>query len=106
MKDSEWSAIKGEVEKWAKGKNMDVSELLKIQSRKQESAQHKEEAKEHTKEQEEDMKKRVAALSPEKAEERYAYLSSKPLSELTDLEYMERIALAAKPSVKNKPQKG
>lgn len=41
----------------------------------------------------EEVKKKVQGLSPEMAEERYNYLLSRPISELTDAEYAERLAL-------------
>lgn len=65
----------------------------------------------HQREEEEvhaqEVKKKVEALSPQMAEERYNYLLSKSLSELTDAEYEERLALAEKLSdkPKKKPEK-
>jgi hypothetical protein len=45
---------------------------------------------------EQDVKKKLDGLTPQMAEERYNYLSSRPISELTDAEYEERLALAEK----------
>jgi len=45
---------------------------------------------------EEEVKKRLDSFTPQMAEERYDYLSKKPISELTDAEYEERLALAEK----------
>ena len=42
--------------------------------------------------------KKVASLSPETAVERYNYLESKPITELSESEYAERLALAEKMS--------
>jgi ketosteroid isomerase-like protein len=43
---------------------------------------------------EDEAKKKLDSLTPQMAEERYNYLSGKPISELTDAEYEERLALA------------
>ena len=40
------------------------------------------------------VKEKLDSLTPQMAEERYNYLSGKPISELTDAEYEERLALA------------
>ncbi len=45
---------------------------------------------------EEEVKKKLDGLTPQMAEERYDYLSRRPISELTDAEYEERLALAEK----------
>jgi hypothetical protein len=45
---------------------------------------------------EEVVKKKLDGLTPQMVEERYDYLSTKPISELTDAEYEERLALAEK----------
>jgi hypothetical protein len=45
---------------------------------------------------EEEAKKKLDGLTPQMAEERYNYLSGRPISELTDAEYEERLALAEK----------
>jgi hypothetical protein len=94
---SQWSNIRATVEKWAKGKDLDVVESLKIQSSKAEVKQDKVDSKE----QKADIKKKVEKLSPEKAEERYRYLQSRPISELTDAEIEERLVLAQRPSEKD-----
>jgi ketosteroid isomerase-like protein len=54
----------------------------------------------HWKQLEEEAKKKLEGITPQMAEERYEYLSSKPISELTDDEYEERLALAKKLSEK------
>lgn len=41
----------------------------------------------------EEVRKKVQSMSPEKAEERYNHLLKIPISELTDSEYAERLAL-------------
>jgi predicted Fe-S protein YdhL (DUF1289 family) len=108
MRESEWSNLKGEVQRWAKEKDLEQSEVLKVQPHKAEQAQTKAEPKESNLDPEEikaEVKKRLASYSPEKAEERYNYLLSKPVMELNDVEFQERIALAARPSVKTKDQK-
>ena len=102
MNQSEWSNIKAEAEKWAKGKNLEVSETIRLQGHKSEQAQEREEPEVDPKEQAAELKKRLDGLTPEKAEQRYNYLASKPLSELSDVEYQERIALAARASMKQK----
>lgn len=52
------------------------------------------------KESDEELKKKLDSLSPQAAEERYQYLSSRPIAELTDAEYGERLALAQRLSGK------
>jgi hypothetical protein len=49
---------------------------------------------------EEELKEKLDGLSPQEAEERYSYLNGKSISELTDAEYEERLALALKLSDK------
>jgi len=49
----------------------------------------------------EELKRKLDSLSPQMAEERYKYLSSRPIGELTDAEYDERLALAQKVSGKH-----
>lgn len=52
----------------------------------------------------EDVKKKVEAMSPEETEERYNALVNRPITELTDAEYAERLALVDRlTSVKKKP---
>lgn len=109
MRESEWSNIKAEVERWAKEKGLESSDVLKLQPRKAEQTQSKAEPKKEPamdpEEIKAEVKKRLDSYTPEKAEERYNYLLSKPLMELNDVDYQERIALAARPSVKTKDQK-
>ena len=50
----------------------------------------------------EEPRRRVDSYTPEEAEERYNYLSGKPITELSDAEYEERLALANRPSKKAK----
>jgi len=54
---------------------------------------------------EEEVKKSLDGLTLQEAEERYNYLSSRPISELTDVEYKERLALAEKISEKPSSKK-
>ena len=98
---SEWSNIRAETEKWAKGRNMELSETLRLQLHQVPQAQPKAEPKFS----DEELKKKVNALSPEEAEKRYLYLSGKPLSELSDAEYQERLELAQRTLEKPKPDK-
>jgi len=48
-----------------------------------------------------ELDQRLDGLSQEQAEERYNYLNSKSISELTDAEYEERLALALRLSEKS-----
>ena len=86
---SQWTSIRGTVEKWAKGRNLEVLESLTLQSPRPEA-----QGKANPKEIEAEVKKRLEKLEPQKAEERYNYLRGKPISELTDAEFEERLALA------------
>ena len=121
MDPSQWSGVTATVEKWARGKNLEVVASIRLQYHKGEGAPSRAEQKveqkgEHKAEQRgeqssvdprvlaADAKKKVDGLTSEKAEERYLYLSSKPLSELTDAEYQERIALAQR-SFEKSPKK-
>jgi hypothetical protein len=85
-----WSSIKGTVEKWGKGRNLQLVESLKLQPREPEPAQERADPKELQAE----VKKKLDSLTPQSAEERYNYLQSKPLTELSDAEIEERLALA------------
>jgi hypothetical protein len=49
---------------------------------------------------EEELKKKLDGLTPKQAEERYNYLNGKSISELSDSEYEERLALAMRLSEK------
>ena len=63
------------------------------------ASEPKEEAGDTARAQEE-LTKKLESMSPEEAEERYNYLNAKSISELTDEEYEERLALAQKLSEK------
>ncbi len=97
----QWSSVRGTVEKWAKGRNLEVEESLKIQSAGPEPPQEKPPSKE----QQAELKKKLEGMTPREAEARYDYLQGKPFSELTDEEYEERLALAQTLSEKSKPRK-
>jgi hypothetical protein len=101
MDSSQWSSLRGTVEKWAKGKDLDVVESLKLQHPRHEAAQPKVDQKEM----EAEVKKRLDKLTPQSAEERYKYLQSRPISELTEAEFEERLALAARPDKVKTPKK-
>jgi hypothetical protein len=58
------------------------------------------EDEEETRRSEEELKKKLDGLSPQEAEARYDYLNGKSISELTDDEYEERLALALRLSDK------
>jgi hypothetical protein len=98
MNPSQWSNLRGTVEKWAKARNLEIEESLKIQSPRPEAPQRRA----NTREQEAELKKRLEGLTPQEAEARYNYLQTKPFSELTDAEYEERLALAQTLSEKRK----
>jgi hypothetical protein len=51
----------------------------------------------------EEVKKKVSELTPQMAEERYNYLLSKSITDLTDEEYAERLALVERLTEKKKP---
>jgi hypothetical protein len=97
MGSSQWSILRSTVEKWAKGRRLEVVESLKLQPLKPEATQ----AEVNPKEVQEEVKKRLEGLTPQKAEERYNYLQSRPISELTDAEIEERLALAQRKPEKN-----
>jgi hypothetical protein len=101
LSPAQWAGVRGTVEKWARGKNLEIEESLKIQAPIPEEPQ----AKERAREQQAEMKKRLAGLTLQEAEERYNYLQGKPFSELTDAEYEERLALAETLSQKSKGAK-
>lgn len=86
----QWSSLRGTVEKWAKGKKLEVVELLRLEPLPTEAAPM---ASVVQKSVNEDVKKRLEGLTPETARERLSLLQSKPFSELTDAEYEERLAL-------------
>jgi hypothetical protein len=62
-------------------------------------------ATEHEEVDKEDVKKKVQALSPQMAEERYNTLQARPISDLTDAEYAERLALVERLTEKKKEPK-
>lgn len=98
LSPAQWASLRGTVERWARGRNLEIEESLKIQSPRLEAP----EVKANAREQEAQLKRRLEALTPQMAEERYNYLQSKPFSELTDEEYDERLALAETLSKKSK----
>jgi len=101
MKPSEWAGVRGTVEKWASGRQLRVVESLRLQTVKGEAKQEKV----NPKVLEAEVNRRLETLTPSKAEERYNYLQSRPISELTDAEYDERLALAQRISDKVKDSK-
>jgi len=94
----QWSSVRGTVEKWARGRKLEVEESLKIHSAAPEPSQ----AEPPSREKQAELKKRLEAMTPKEAEARYNYLQGKPFSELTDEEYDERLALADTLSKKSK----
>jgi hypothetical protein len=90
MKPSEWSTIKAVVEKWAGGRQLKVVESLKLESTQSAKLESDEEEADRLSE----VKKKLDSLTPEMAEQRYNYLQSRPIGELTDAEYDERLELA------------
>jgi hypothetical protein len=100
MNPSQWSSLRDTVEKWAKGKQMEVVESLELHPRP-EAPQEKAKPNER----EAEAKKKLEGLTPKEAEERYNHLLSKSVSELTDAEFEERLALAQRTSGKPKGPK-
>jgi hypothetical protein len=96
MNLAQWLGVVGIVEKWAKSRQLDVVQSLRVVEPVQPGPQPGAEpaSAEETSKLEAEAKKRVNDLSSDKAEERYDYLSSKPLTELTEEEFQERILLA------------
>ena len=94
----QWSSVRGTVEKWVKGRNLEVEDLLKIQSTAPEAPPEKPRSREEAAE----LKRRLDAMTLKEAEARYNYLQGKAFSELTDEEYEERLALAQSLSEKSK----
>jgi len=94
----QWSSVRGTVEKWVKGRSLEVEDTLKIKSAGPEPLQ----AEPPSKEQQAELKKKLEGMTPKEAEARYNYLQGKPFSELTDEEYEERLALAQSLSEKSK----
>jgi len=97
MNPSQWSSLKDTVEKWARGRRIEVIESLRLQPARPEARQGSVKPKEL----EADVKKKLEKLTPQKAEERYNYLQGKSVSELTDAEFEERLALAQRRSEKS-----
>jgi hypothetical protein len=93
MKEPQWIRIKGTVEKWARGRQMNINETMKLLETESPSAESDQEIKKRS-QSEKELKARIDALTPEMARERYNYLQSKPIGELTDDEYDERLELA------------
>jgi hypothetical protein len=98
---SQWSSLKTTVEKWGKGRHLEVVESLRLQATKPEAPQTKADPKVL----EAEVKKKLDRLTPQSAEERYKYLLSRPISELTDSEFEERLALVQRSADKGKDQK-
>ena len=94
----QWSSVRGTVEKWVKGRSLEVEDTLKIRSAAPEAAQEKPRSREEAAE----LKRRLDAMTLKEAEARYNYLQGKAFSELTDEEYEERLALAQSLSEKSK----
>lgn len=108
MNPSQWSSLRDTVEKWAKGKRMEVVESLELHPRPEaaeEESKPNELETEAKKKLEEEAKKKLESLTPKEAEERYNLLLSKSVSELTDAEFEERLALAQRGSGKAKGPK-
>ncbi len=97
-----WSTIKSTVERWAEPRHLDVVESLRLQPKKPETNP---ETRAENAKLEAEVNKRLEGLSPDKAEARYNYLSSKPISELTDAEVEERLRLAQRTFGKPRDQK-
>lgn len=97
----QWSSVRGTVEKWVKGRNLEVEDSLKIQTTTPEAAPEHPRSREAAAE----MKERLDSMTPKEAGARYNYLQGKAFSELTDEEYEERLALAETLSKKTKNQK-
>ncbi len=101
MNPSQWSSLRSTVEKWTSGRNLEVVESLKLQYSRQDAKQEKASPRELKVE----ATKKVESLTPDKAEERYRYLQSIPISDLSEAEIAERLELAARPSEKAKTPK-
>jgi hypothetical protein len=92
MKPSDWSNLKSVVDKWGRGRQLEVVESLRLQPVKRpkpETEDKEKEADTHA-----ELVKKIDSMGPDKAEERYNYLQNKPIRELTDAEYDERLELA------------
>ncbi|HEV2390488.1 MAG TPA: hypothetical protein VGS04_07180 [Nitrososphaerales archaeon] len=100
----QWSSVRGTVEKWVKGKDLEVEDTLRIRSTTSTTPEATQE-KPRSKEEAAELKKKLDAMSLTEAEARYNYLQGKAFSELTDEEYEERLALADTLSKKSKAQR-
>lgn len=107
MSLAQWLGIVGVVEKWAKGRELETVQSLKVLKapEPEEQVDNEPASAEETSRLEAEAKKKVDGLSSDKAEERYIYLSNKPLTELTDEEFQERLLLAQRTSGKKKDGK-
>jgi len=88
--------VKGAVEKWARGRQLNIDETMKLVNDMPAAVEESESEEEIEKrvQSEKELKKKIDNLTPEMAQERYDYLQSKPIGELTDEEYDERLELA------------
>ncbi|MDA4134506.1 MAG: hypothetical protein OK441_02940 [Thaumarchaeota archaeon] len=105
MNSSQWSSLRSTVEKWTGGRNLEVVESLKLQYSRQDARQEKSSQGPSLKELKAEATKKTENLTPDKAEERYRYLQSIPISELSEAEIVERLQLAGRPSEKSKNPK-
>ncbi len=105
MNSSQWSSLRSAVEKWTSGRNLEAVESLKLQYSRPEAKQERASQGPSLKELKAEATKKTESLTPDKAEERYRYLQSIPISELSESEIVERLELAARPSAKNKAPK-
>lgn len=104
MSLAQWLGIVGVVEKWARGRELETVQSLRVQKppEPEELVDDRPASAEDTSKLEAEAKKKVDDLSSDKAEERYIYLSNKPLTELTDQEFQERLLLAQRTTGKKK----
>ena len=105
MNPSQWASLRSAVEKWTGGRNLDVVESLKLQYSRPEAKQERVSQGPSLKELKAEATKKTENLTPDKAEERYRYLQSIPISDLSEAEIVERLELAARPSEKTKNPK-
>lgn len=105
MNSSQWSSLRSTVEKWTGGADLEVVESLKLQYSRQDARQEKSSQGPSLKELKAEATKKTENLTPDKAEERYRYLQSIPISELSEAEIVERLQLAGRPSEKSKNPK-
>jgi hypothetical protein len=107
MNPSQWVSLRSTVEKWTSGRNLEAVESLKLQYLRPDAKQERASPipGPSQKELKAEATKKTENLTPDKAEERYRYLQSIPISELSDAEIAERLALAGWPSEKTKAPK-